>query len=1596
MTVRTTTQRALLSLLLAVASIALAPAKIIQLPEGEAEAGEFLVGFRQDWQDPVAQAQAALVLQAQQLQVTQTFSELPGIAVVMRTEKAQAPAGEDPFKDKKSDELVAELLGRQAELKKSGLFDFVEPNYIVSLNLDSTDTGYTDGSLWGLRNTGQRGGTSGSDIRARQAWDVTTGSDQVVVAVIDSGVNYNHVDLAPNMWVNPREIAGNGIDDDNNGYVDDVHGINAAARTGDPLDDNGHGSHCAGTIGAAAGAGPVVGVAWNVKLMGLKFLQADGRGSGAAALDCVNYAVANGADIISNSWGGGPPSQAMQAAIEAANRADILFVVAAGNESNDNDRNPTYPADYEVENVISVGATDRNDRLANFSNFGTRNVDIAAPGVDIFSTWFDSPTSTETISGTSMACPHVSGVAALLKANNPNITAREMKDRLLQTARPVSGLRGRVANSGVLDAFAALTAQADGVLELQLSSNPLPLRVGAEAVISVTVNDLTPVTDATVRGSFQTQGSLTAFVDNGQNGDLRAGDAIYSARLRAPADGSVARLRLEVTAPGKTGVSETLELPMVSPPPNDRFVGRLPIPETSSRVTGTNRFATRDAGEPTNPTNAGLATVWWSWESTVTGPAKITTAGSDFDTTLAVYSGNALADLALVGANDDAVGRLSEVTFNATAGQVYQVQVAGFRTAQGAVVVNVPAAAGAPVLTQVPSPLNVPVGQTVRLAVRAEGVGPLTYQWSKDGAPLAGATALEYTKANATLNDTGSYSVEVSNRLGTTRSQPVRVTVEQIGLRPENDNFSAAVVLGEREGRLTGSNEAATGEGGEPDHANRSGTRQSVWYRFTAPTGVVGNLEFDTSGSDFDTVIAVYTGTAVNALTAVASDDDSGPGTTSAVSFGVTAGTTYHLAVDGFGSQEGKLTLNYRFLGSDGENNANDFFSRATMIENLPFAGTSDNRVASGETGELNHGGDSAPLNSMWWVIPNPETGRYQIDTRGSNFDTTLAVYQGVSLDTLALVAYDDDIVNGQVQQSELTAEVNAGLPLYIVVDGFETGTGAISLNVGFTPVTRPDNDRLEDAIEILTNTGISTGTNVGASNDPGELVPQVPSGSRIAAAPIHSVWWRFEPPTTGVMILDLTNSNFDTIVTAFEGLDYDSMTQVAFNDDNQFTNAQSSFLLVPCFAGNIYHFAVDGVGSEQGSITMSTEFVRATPDGGLDNPALDFTFGSTGNRFWIPNIAEGAPNGDKDSLYVTELPNNAESWIETQVQGPATVEFQWRVSSEATYDFLIFELDGAKQDEISGEVPWTKKSYNIPAGTHRLRWTYRKDQNTIGGSDTAWLDQLTVTGASGMARLSDLEVDDDQNGNSLGNSNGIAEPGERLELRLTVENPGFYAVRDVVVTLASSSPLIDRITDNVTRYGDIVGGQEAQSLFDFDLTLAEGMTGTAQIPLNFTIQSLEGSTTQTLMLEVQSGPDAWLGRFPSIPPAQRTPTADPDNDGVANLLEYFLGTDPTQPASSPAERGIERSFQRAVTNQHVLRFRRGKNLSGINGRVRWSMNMTTWADSGQKIGADCMELRESVIDATDPAFDVIEVVATQTAGDPSAECFFRLEVAER
>ncbi|MGL1935401.1 MAG: S8 family serine peptidase [Fibrobacterales bacterium] len=355
-------------------------------------------------------------------------------------------------------------------LKNDQDVNFVEPDWIVQSNRTPNDPELS--RLWGME-----------AISASEAWDSETGRNEVVIGVVDSGIDYLHPALQSNIWTNVNEVPGNGIDDDGNGYIDDIHGYDFVNDDSDPMDDDGHGTHCAGTIAGSGDDGhDIVGVMWNARLMALKFLDNTGHGPTSAAIEAINYANAMGVSITNNSWGGSQYSQALHDAIDAGG----LFVAAAGNNGQlNNDLNAHYPSNYSLNNIIAVAATDINDNIAGFSHYGAVSVDVAAPGVGIYSSLPNNRYASA--NGTSMAAPHVAGLAGLIYSLNSQLSSTEIKETIMSTVDPVAGLAGLMVTGGRINASRAISATTPSWLQVSDNGTGI-LNPGESVNFSVTVD----------------------------------------------------------------------------------------------------------------------------------------------------------------------------------------------------------------------------------------------------------------------------------------------------------------------------------------------------------------------------------------------------------------------------------------------------------------------------------------------------------------------------------------------------------------------------------------------------------------------------------------------------------------------------------------------------------------------------------------------------------------------------------------------------------------------------------------------------------------------------------------------------------------------------------------------------------------------------------------------------------------------------------------------------------------------------------------------------------------------------------------------------
>lgn len=449
---------------------------------------ELLIGFR-----PGSGLDIAAVYQLHGLEERERLDPRGGVLALRRVRFPLTPGAD----------LAAETQRVITQLTRHPLVRFAEPNYILHTSIVPNDPRFNE--LYGFHNIDAASGKPDADVDGPEAWDRTTGSSEVIVFVIDSGVDYGHVDLAGSLWTNQAEALGQpNVDDDGNGYVDDVHGINAITGSGDPADDMGHGTHVAGTIGAEGNNGiGVVGMAWDVRIGACKFLDQTGTGTLDDAVQCFHYvnalkAAGHNVLVANNSWGGSGFSQALRDAMAGLDQPTIqpiLHACAAGNTHNNNDAAPNYPSNYDLPNIIAVAATDREDLYAAFSSYGATSVDLAAPGVAILSTvpasghsCCSDPTGYKLLSGTSMATPFVSGAAALVWSAHPGLSAVEVRSRLLSGVDYIGDLGANASmptvTQGRLNASNALEVGSDLVPPAAVST----LMVNVKGLTSVTLN----------------------------------------------------------------------------------------------------------------------------------------------------------------------------------------------------------------------------------------------------------------------------------------------------------------------------------------------------------------------------------------------------------------------------------------------------------------------------------------------------------------------------------------------------------------------------------------------------------------------------------------------------------------------------------------------------------------------------------------------------------------------------------------------------------------------------------------------------------------------------------------------------------------------------------------------------------------------------------------------------------------------------------------------------------------------------------------------------------------------------------------------------
>ncbi len=568
--------------------------------------------------------------------ISHSFGLVPGLVIIdsglLNVTRAGVPNREARAK---------ELAERIAALRATGLYEYVEPDRYLEPQSTPAEPTLSSGDLWGLRNvTGLRG----VDVDADAAWQLTAGTSNVVVAVIDTGIDIGHADLMANLWVNRGEIPGNQRDDDGNGYIDDIHGIDLVdSPTGTPLskDENGHGTHVAGTIAAASNDFGVVGLAHGVRLLGIRIFDATGRGGAVSAVIAgLDYAARQGARVVNASFGGPFYSQAAFDAYSAAGSAGVLVVCAAGNETRNNDLAPGYPASYRLPNLLSVASVNQAGELSRFSNYGLDSVDVAAPGERIYSTYTNN--SYTFLDGTSMATPHVSAVAALVLSRHSGLAVEELRQRLLQSTVPLPSLAGKVRTGGIVNAFRALALNPDGNPEFELRPGRGHFVAGRSSVVEVAVSDVNPLAAGELEMTLAASPTVS-LRDDGISPDRLPADGIYTGMVTPQASGDQ-QAQMTLRRRGQTWQRQLATL-VNSPVANDFFSSRPTLTVGTAGITGSTFGAGIETLEPELQGRRDAATVWYRFTPEANSTYILDAVGQNFEPTLRVYSGGPLATL---------------------------------------------------------------------------------------------------------------------------------------------------------------------------------------------------------------------------------------------------------------------------------------------------------------------------------------------------------------------------------------------------------------------------------------------------------------------------------------------------------------------------------------------------------------------------------------------------------------------------------------------------------------------------------------------------------------------------------------------------------------------------------------------------------------------------------------------------------------------------------------------------------------------------------------------------------------------------------------
>jgi subtilisin family serine protease len=922
------------------------------------------------------------------LKVVREFTLVPGLKILAMPKAPAGVAGDE--------NRLKRLLATKRSLEGSGLFRYVELDHVNQPLAKVTDSAFVGGTLWGLENYGQDNGKADADIDVEQAWDITSGSPETVVAVIDTGVRVTHNDLINQIWTNEDEIPNNGIDDDKDGYVDNHKGVDFYNNDGDPNDVHGHGTHCSGTIAASANdENPHAGVAFNATILPCKV--GDSGMPNSAIIAAVQFCVAQGVNIANCSYGGYFPSQAAYDAYAAAGTEGMIFLAAAGNDANNNDSLPMFPSSFDLECIVSVAATDRNDEITGFSNYGETAVDLGAPGSEIFSCTATNDQSYDSWAGTSMAAPHVSGVVALMRSLRPDWTVLQIREKLLASVDPINSLDGKTVTGGRLNAAKAVANMGtfgtpDGIMEVSINPPSGSMLMANDKIsIVVEVIDGEKVENAMVTMLMQ-DGNTAFFSNDGEFPDTVEGDNLYTSYFKVPEKQGKLKMTLFVSSDGKDDAIRVIQYNVADVPENDDFLLAEKISEQSAIVEAFNIYATLERDEPRHSgLSMHFASLWWKWTAEVSGTVFVDTAGSDVDTNIAVYRGNEIGELLLVSRNQNYTTeeRDKGIYFNAVSGKTYKFCISS-PTQQDLGYVRVRVAPGGkpdinnPFLSGI-QPFNGFITKTNKIEING---------FAHDPQPNASGVKEVRARVNG-----GLFSVVVGAQEWFT---PVALV--------EGENIIEIVAV---------------------DYSDNVSESVRLQYDYFPPD--LTNDHFVNADELNNDVVLLRAGQSRVLLTRGIGDLD-------------------HVVLrrDGVPLQPSQYRLDPEDSGALELVDPVQQDARIEVFNPYWTTATVSTLKATKEHQEPDHAGNEGG-SSVWYHFKAPYDGVLTIDILESGFDTMMGMYMGSSIDGLVEITSNDDAFTGDDLEfdpgiSQLTQALEQGMSVYIAVDGYGGETGNVAI----------------------------------------------------------------------------------------------------------------------------------------------------------------------------------------------------------------------------------------------------------------------------------------------------------------------------------------------------------------------------------------------------------------------------------------------------------------------------------------------------------------------------------------------------------------------